>query len=118
MHDFKSNSQPQASVDSENQQPITVLSSTTNNQSQPPAAGTQEISTVDVFSPENDGKNVEAQVQSATSTSPPVATEQNSNKFAPQLGTLKQQWPLLAAISMAAVTSLGLLWKYAVRIGV
>ncbi|HLG91172.1 MAG TPA: hypothetical protein VI336_03395, partial [Candidatus Saccharimonadales bacterium] len=72
----------------------------------------------DLFSPENNDEDVTAQVQSATTTNPPITTAQDNNKFGLELGTLKRQWLLLAAISMAAVTSLGLLWKYAVRIGV
>lgn len=103
----------ETSTNTQDQNPVVVLSSSTDGGTQPPVANTEVTSSVDVFSPENDDKDVIPQIQSATTANVPVTTRQDNNKFGLDFSILKQQWPLLTAVSITAVALLSLIWKKA-----
>lgn len=77
---------------------------------QPPVSSTENPSTIDIFSPENDDKDIVAKVQSAKTTDHSEPTEQDGNQLNLPLSALKQQWELAAALSVTTVALLGLIW--------
>lgn len=96
--------------DTENQNPTIVLSSTTNNGTQPPVSNPVNPSTVDVFSPENDDKKIEANIQSATTTNPSTTADNYSDKFTLGFDNLKP-WSVISAASIIAAVAVSLLLK-------